>query len=195
MSIRNDFPILQRRHRDNTLAYLDSAATTQKPDVVIDAIGDYYRMHNANVHRAAHVLAAEATQLLEEARGKVADFVQASSPAEIVFTRGTTEAINLVASTIQHVQPLVAGDEILITMLEHHSNIVPWQMLAARTGASLVAANVDPNGDIDLDDFHQKLGNQTKIVALSHVSNALRHCQSRARTGGERQTRRRDHHN
>ncbi len=170
-SIRADFPILTRQHRGENMVYLDSAATTQKPKAVIDAISDYYLQHNANVHRAAHKLADEATALLEGARSLVREFINAPCSQEIVFTRGTTEAINLVANILHSL--VNRDDEILITTLEHHSNIVPWQMLAQRTGANLIAVNVDSQGNLDLADFHRKLGPRTKIFACSHVSNAL----------------------
>ena len=171
MTIRSDFPILSRQIDEKPLVYLDNAATTQKPNFVLDAITDYYTQHNANVHRAAHKLAAEATQLLEEARQKTADFLGADDPREIIFTRGTTEAINLVANCLS--TQLGDGDEILISQLEHHSNIVPWQMLAQRTGANLLAINVDASGDLDLTDFAAKLSPNTKVLAINHVSNAL----------------------
>ena len=170
-SIRGDFPILSRHANGNPLVYLDSAATTQKPQVVIDAISNYYAVTNSNVHRAAHALADEATTAFENARDKVRGFLNARAREEIIFTRGTTESINLVANALSNrLQP---GDEILISHLEHHSNIVPWQMLAQRTGAQITACNITPNGDLDLDDFQQKLSPDTKLVAIGHVSNAL----------------------
>jgi len=170
-SIRSDFPILQREHRDQPLIYLDNAATTQKPNAVIDAVSDYYRLHNANVHRAAHLLAEEATTLLEQARELVQTFIGAGQKEEIVFTRGTTEAINLVANILT--ERLGPGDEILLTEMEHHSNIVPWQMLAQRVGASITAVRVLANGDLDKNDFYRKLGPATKVFACNQVSNAL----------------------
>ncbi len=169
--MRQDFPILAREHRGRPLVYLDNAATTQKPQVVIDAIAEYYAQHNANVHRAAHILAEEATQLMEEARDLAQGFVHAAHREEIVFTRGTTEAVNLVANILA--AELSHEDEILITEMEHHSNIVPWQMLAQRTGASLLAVKVLPNGDLDLEDFQNKLSEKTKVFTCNHVSNAL----------------------
>jgi SufS family cysteine desulfurase len=138
---------------------------------VLHAIDAYYRTCNANVHRAAHALSDEATRAFEDARERVRQFINATSTSEIVFTRGTTEAINLVASCFT--QRLTAGDEILISHLEHHSNIVPWQMLAQRTGARLVAAEITESGDIDLEDFRAKLSERTQMVAIGHVSNAL----------------------
>ena len=167
-----DFPLLADRGAGRPLVYLDSAATSQKPQVVIDAIVDYYRRHNANVHRAAHQLADRATTLFEDARKKVQRFLNAAHPHEVVWTRGTTESINLVAQSYGGSR-LRAGDEILITEIEHHSNIVPWQLVAERTGARVVAARATAEGEIDLDDFDAKLGDRTKIVALGHVSNAL----------------------
>ena len=170
-SISGDFPTLQRRVRDSRLVYLDSAATTQKPTAVIDAVADYYRNTNSNVHRAAHALADEATQAFEAARDATQRFVNAAHRAEVVFTRGTTESVNLVANCLT--QRLQAGDEILITRMEHHSNIVPWQMLAQRSGARLVACDVTPSGELDLEDFHRQLSDKTKVLAVGHVSNAL----------------------
>lgn len=170
-SLRDDFPILSREAHGKPLIYLDSAATSQKPQAVIDAIDDYYARYNANVHRAAHALADEATRALEGARAKIASFVGAATPEQVVFTRGTTEAINLVAAGLTG--QLTDADEILITVLEHHSNIVPWQMLAQRTGATLRAIDIDANGDLDLDDLRAKLNPATRVLALGHVSNAL----------------------
>jgi SufS family cysteine desulfurase len=169
--IRSDFPILSRQYNGRPLIYLDNAATTQKPQAVIDAVADYYAQHNANVHRAAHVLAEEATNLMEHARELVRGYINAATEKEILFTRGTTEAINLVANVLT--SRLGAGDEILITEMEHHSNIVPWQMLAQRTGATLKAVKVLSDGDLDLEDFHSKLNSKTRIFACNHVSNAL----------------------
>ena len=169
--IRRDFPILQREQSGRPLVYLDSAATTQKPGAVIDAISNYYRRHNANVHRAAHLLAEEATTLMEDARSACQQYLGAADVREIVFTRGTTEAINLLANSLTN--QLGADDEILITAMEHHSNIVPWQMLAARTGATLKAVDVTESGELDLDDLHRKLSSSTRVFAFNHVSNAL----------------------
>ena len=171
MSIRNDFPILQRQSRGQPLVYLDNAATTQKPQVVIDAISDYYQDYNANVHRAAHELAEQATTGMEETRDLVRAFINAQQSAEVIFTRGTTEAINLVANILStHIQP---GQDIVITELEHHSNIVPWQMLAGRIGANLRAIAIHDSGDIDLDDAATKITSNCALVAFSHVSNGL----------------------
>ena len=171
-ALRSDFPLLAEPSRGRPLVYLDSAATSQKPHAVIDAIVDYYRHHNANVHRAAHQLADRATTMFEDARKKAQRFLNAASAHEIIFTRGTTEAINLVAQSYGGAR-LRPGDEILVTELEHHSNIVPWQLIAERSGARLVAARATDEGEIDLDDFVAKLDARTRIVALGHVSNAL----------------------
>ena len=171
LDISGDFPLLGRTVNGQPLAYLDNAATTQKPRQVLDAIRDYYEGHNANVHRAAHAIADEATTAFEGAREKIRGLVGAARSDEIVFTRGTTEAINLVAAGMTSMTR--PGDEILITEMEHHSNIVPWQMLCERTGTVLVAARITPAGEIDLDDFHARLGAKTRLVAVGHVSNAL----------------------
>ena len=169
MTRQEDFPLLARR---DDVVYLDNAATTQKPRPVLDAVRRYYATSNANVHRAAHRLSDEATQAFEAARKTVARRLNAAAATEIVWTRGTTEAINLVAAAYA---PLVLGedDEVLITELEHHSNIVPWQLACRRTGATLRAVRVLPSGELDMDDFHAKLSERTKIVAIGHVSNAL----------------------
>ncbi len=171
LDISGDFPILARQVNGQPLTYLDSAATTQKPQAVIDAIRRYYEHYNANVHRAAHLLADEATAAMEEARAKIASLIGAGEARELIFTRGTTEGINLAAACLtDRFEP---GDEVLITEMEHHSNIVPWQLLCQRSGAALTACRVTPTGEIDLEDFHAKLGPRTKLVALGHVSNAL----------------------
>ena len=166
---RADFPLLAKR---DDVVYLDNAATTQKPAVVLDALRRYYETTNANVHRGAHRLSDEATEAFETARETLARRINAQSPKEVIWTRGTTEAINLVAAVYA---PLVLGedDQVLITEMEHHSNIVPWQNACRRTGAVLKAVRVLPSGELDLDDFDAKLDERTRIVALSHVSNAL----------------------
>jgi len=170
--VRKDFPILERRVAGKPLVYLDSAASSQKPRAVLDAMQSYYTTSHANVHRGVHTLSVEATEAYEGARAKLARFIGAASAREIVFVRGTTEAINLVAQA--HVRPRVGpGDEILISHLEHHSNIVPWQMVCEQTGAKLAVAAIDERGDISLEDYAAKLGPRTRFVALSHVSNAL----------------------
>ena len=168
-ALRDDFPLLAETA---PLTYLDSAATTQKPTAVLDAIRNYYLHDNANVHRAAHALADRATTAFEGARAKAQAFIGAAHLHEIVWTRGTTESINLVAQSYGG-SVLRAGDEILISVMEHHSNIVPWQLVAQRTGASLKAIDVNDRGEIDLDDYARKLSSRTKIVAIGHVSNAL----------------------
>jgi cysteine desulfurase/selenocysteine lyase len=169
--IRNDFPILREAVRGGRLAYLDNGATTQKPESVLYALDDYYRHKNANVHRAVHDLAERATTAYEAARDRIAAFFNASRE-EIVFTRGTTEAINLVAYSF--LQPrLQAGDEILVTGMEHHSNIVPWQLIAARSGAHVVPAPVTDAGELDLDAWRALLNPRTKLVAVMQVSNTL----------------------
>ena len=166
---RADFPLLGDVA---DVVYLDNAATTQKPRQVLQALEDYYRRRNANVHRGAHRLSDEATRAFEAARETVAKRVNARAPREVIWTRGTTEAINLVAASYA---PLVLGegDEVLITHMEHHSNIVPWQLACSRFGAKLRAVAVLANGELDLDDFDAKLCPRTKIVAVAHVSNAL----------------------
>ena len=168
-ALRDDFPLITA---SGSLVYLDSAATTQKPNAVLDAIRHYYVRDNANVHRAAHALADRATTAFENARRGAQTFVNAKHAHEIIWTRGTTESINLVAQSYG-ATTLRAGDEILISVLEHHSNIVPWQLVAAKTGATVRAIDIDERGDLDLDDFRRKLSPRTKIVAIGHVSNAL----------------------
>ena len=170
--IRAEFPILSRSVYGKPLIYLDNANTTQKPRVVIDAIRRYYEEENANIHRGTHWLSEKATEAYEGAREKVARFLGATSPKEIVFTRGTTEAINLVASSFSR-EYLQAGDEILITGLEHHSSIVPWQLACERTGAKLVVVPITDEGEVPVDEFEKRLTPRTKLAAVSHVSNAL----------------------
>lgn len=171
-SIRKDFPILSEKINGHQLVWFDNAATTQKPNSVIDRISYYYRHESSNIHRAAHTLAARSTDAYEASRKKVAQFINASSPSEIVFVRGATEGINLVAQSWGR-KNIGAGDEILITWLEHHSNIVPWQLLAAEKGAKLVVVPIDEKGQIRLDQFQRLLSNKTKLVSITHVSNAL----------------------
>jgi cysteine desulfurase/selenocysteine lyase len=170
--IRRDFPILKERVNGRQLVWLDNAATTQKPQAVIDRLKHFYEHENSNIHRAAHELAARATDAYEDAREKVHGFLNASSVKEIVFVRGATEAINLVAQSWGR-QNLGDGDEILITWLEHHANIVPWQQIAAEKGARLKVAPVDESGQILLDEYGKLLGPKTKLVAFPQVSNAL----------------------
>ena len=170
--IKQDFPILKRRVNGKQLVYLDSAATSQKPQQVIDALVDYYQNHNANIHRGVHTLGDESTKLYEQARKTVADFIGAGDPEELIFVRNTTEAINLVAYSWGR-DNIKEGDEILLTEMEHHSNIIPWQLVAARQKAKLKYVNVDREGEIDLQDFLRKLSPRTKIVAVTHVNNFL----------------------
>jgi cysteine desulfurase / selenocysteine lyase len=171
-AIRRDFPILAGKARGKPLVYLDNAATTQKPTAVIEAVRDFYRMSNANVHRGVHDLSERATLAYEGARKTAARFLNAPFESEIIFTRGATEAINLVANSFGAMR-VGAGDEILVTHMEHHSNIVPWQMLAERVGASVVAAPMNDRGELLLPEFNALLGPRTKLVSVVHVSNAL----------------------
>ncbi|MFM7085317.1 MAG: family 2A encapsulin nanocompartment cargo protein cysteine desulfurase [Hyphomicrobium sp.] len=172
VSVRKDFPILQETVNGRPLIWFDNAATTQKPSSVIERIKYFYEHENSNIHRAAHEMAARATDAYEEARSKVAKFIGANSKNEIIFTRGATEAINLVAATLGQVH-LSKDDEILITHLEHHANIVPWQQLALSKGAKIKVAPVDDNGVLLLEEFGRLLTNKTKLVSFTHVSNAL----------------------
>lgn len=171
--VRADFPILAESLAEGRrLAYLDNAATTQKPLSVIRASDDYYRHANANVHRAIHALSQRATQQYESARDRMVDFINAASREEIVYTRGTTDGINLVAQCYARPK-LSPGDEILVTELEHHSNIVPWQMVAEATGAQVVVVPVEDDGSISLAAFEKRLSERTVIAAFAHISNAL----------------------
>jgi len=170
--IRNDFPILSQSVHGKPLVYLDNAATTQKPRAVLDAVNRYYEHDNANVHRGVHTLSERATIAYEDARTRVGRFVGAASSSEIVFLRGATEALNLVAHSLAQTE-LREGDEVVVSYMEHHSNIVPWQMACARTGARLRVAPVDENGELMLEELAALLGPRTKIVAVTHVSNAL----------------------
>lgn len=171
-AIRQQFPVLAREVKGRPLVYLDNAATTQKPQAVIDALVQYYTQYNANIHRGIHTLAEEATAAFEATRDAVKEFINAGSREQIVFTRGTTEGINLVAQTWGR-QNLQAGDEILITNMEHHSNIVPWYVLCQQTGARLKVIPVTEAGELDMEAFHQLLGPKTRLVSVVHVSNAL----------------------
>lgn len=170
--LREDFPVLQRSVRGRPLVYLDSAATTQKPRAVIDAVARHYAEENANIHRGVHLLSELATTAYESAREKVRALLNAADVREIVFVRGTTEAINLVASSYGRGR-VGPGDEVLITAMEHHSNIVPWQMLCEEMGARLRVAPIDDRGALDLEAFERLVGPRTKLVAVTHVSNAL----------------------
>ena len=172
VTIRREFPTLEQSVNGRPLVYLDNAATSQKPRVVLDALRAYYENDNSNVHRGIHELSRRATVAYEESRAKVADWVGAAEPAEIIWTRGTTEAINLV-STAWGLDNVGEGDEILISVLEHHSNIIPWQLLARRTGAVIKYIELDEQGRWILDELPRLLTDRTKVVAISHVSNAL----------------------
>ncbi|HET9466094.1 MAG TPA: cysteine desulfurase [Gemmatimonadales bacterium] len=170
--IRDDFPILQRQVRGNPLVYLDNAATSQKPQVVIDTITRFYAAENANIHRGVHYLSEHATAAYDEAREKVARFLNAQSSREIIFTRGTTEGINLVAQSYGRTN-LKPGDDIVITTMEHHSNIVPWQLACEQTGAHLRVVPITDEGELELDALDRLLTDRTRLVAVVHLSNAL----------------------
>lgn len=170
--IRNDFPILGRSIHGKPLVYLDNAASTQHPVPVIDAITQLYEQNYSNVHRGVHTLSQEASNLYDDARGKVRGFVNAACMHEVIFTRGATESINLVAQS--YARPLLQkGDEILITHMEHHSNIVPWQLVCEQTGATLKVVPISDRGELVMDQFHALLSEKTKLVSVVHVSNAL----------------------
>lgn len=169
--IRDDFPILKRSVYDQPLIYLDNAATTQKPQQVIEAITNYYQDYNANVYRGIHTLSGESTEVFDSVRQQVADFIGAKEKEEIVFTSGTTASINDCARSLSFL--IEEGDEILLTAMEHHSNIIPWQQLAKEKGAHLRYAELSSDGEMDLEDFKEKLTSNTKIVAFTHVSNTL----------------------
>ena len=171
-TIKKDFPILNRLIGGKPLVYLDNAATSQKPQVVIDAIVDYYSTHNANVHRGIHTLSEEATEMYEQAREKVAKFINATTSDEVIFTKGTTESLNFIASTLGNAV-VNEGDTILLTEMEHHSNLVPWQQLALRKKAKLDYVEVTKTGEIDFSDFEKKIRTGVKIVAFTHVSNVV----------------------
>lgn len=170
--IREDFPILSRKIYGKPLVYLDNGATTQKPRCVVEAIVDEYYSVNANVHRGVHFLSQQATELHEAAREKVRDFINAKSTNEIVFTRGTTESINLLATSFGEAF-INEGDEIIVSEMEHHSNIVPWQMLAERRGASIRVIPIDDKGELLLDEYEKLFTEKTRIVCVTHVSNVL----------------------
>lgn len=172
MAVRKDFPGLNQRVHGKPLVYLDNAATTQKPKVVIEALNRFYRADCSNVHRAVHELSDRATKAYENARTLVKHFINAQSEREIVFVRGATEAMNLVAAAYARPQ-MKAGDEILISALEHHSNIVPWQLLSEQIGARLVVAPINDSGELIVEEFERRLGPRTGLVAVAHVSNAL----------------------
>lgn len=171
-AVRADFPALDQSVHGHPLVYLDSAASTQRPRAVLDAVNSYYMEDNANVHRGIHELSRRATESYEGARTRVARFLGAADPAEVIWTRGTTEAINLVAMSWGWAN-LGEGDEVVLSVLEHHSNIVPWQLVAARTGAKLRYVDIDDEGRLDLAELDEILSERTKLVAVGHISNAL----------------------
>jgi cysteine desulfurase/selenocysteine lyase len=171
-AIRADFPILDQDVNGHALAYLDNAASSQRPRQVIDAVADYYLHDHANVHRGVHQLSQRATEAFEGARSKLRAFINAASDREIIWTRGTTESINLVAQAWARPR-LGPGDEILISLMEHHANIVPWQMVCEQTGARLVVTPIDERGQLRMDEFEKLLTSRTRLVAMGHVSNAL----------------------
>ena len=170
-SIRNDFPILNTKVNGNQLIYFDNAATSQTPNCVIDSISDYYKNLNSNIHRGVHKLSQLATEKYEESRKKFKEHLNARSASEIIFTSGTTHSINLISNGFAGF--LKEGDEIIVSQLEHHSNIVPWQMLCEKTGAIMKVIPMNEKGDLDLSEFSALLGNKTKVVFVNHVSNAL----------------------
>lgn len=171
--IRSDFPILERKVNGKQLIYLDNAATTQKPDVVIESIKHYYTYENANIHRGLHFLSELATESYETSRLKIKEFINAMSAAEIVFLRGATEAINLVAHSMCRGNFFDDGDEIIISEMEHHANIVPWQMLCERRNVKLKVVPIDDNGDLIFEEFEKLLNPKTKLVSITHTSNSL----------------------
>lgn len=170
--IKSDFPILDICIRGKPLVYLDNAATTQKPKRVIEATTNYYETQNANIRRGLHYLSEFASSLYEETRKRTQKFINARSPNEIIFTKGCTEAINLVANSYGRIN-FKHGDEVLVSEMEHHSNIVPWQMICEQTGAKLIPIHITDDGEIDIEDFKNKLSEKTRLVALTHISNAL----------------------
>lgn len=170
--IREDFPILSTIAHEKKLCYLDNAATTQKPETVIKTLDDYYRTSNANIHRGVHYLSEKATGDFEKAREKVKNFINAGSSKEIIFTRGTTESINLVANSFGRMN-LKEGDEIIISQMEHHSNIVPWQLVASEKNAKIKIIPINDNGELILDEFEKLISEKTKLVSIVYVSNSL----------------------
>jgi cysteine desulfurase/selenocysteine lyase len=169
--IRKDFPLLSQKVNGKPLVYFDNGATSQKPQAVIDAISDYYETINANIHRGVHTLSQLATDAYEQSRAKIQNHINAAFPHEVIFTSGTTAGINLVASGFTVF--LKPGDEVLISAMEHHSNIVPWQLLCQRTGAKLQVIPMNLNGELRMDEFEKLLSEKTKVVAVNHISNAL----------------------
>ncbi|MGZ8436457.1 MAG: aminotransferase class V-fold PLP-dependent enzyme, partial [Candidatus Binatia bacterium] len=170
--LRQDFPILSQKIHGKPLVYFDNGATSQKPQCVIDAIDHYYRAENSNIHRGVHHLSERATAAYEAARGKLRGFINAGSDREIIFVRGTTEAINLVTQSYGRAF-LKAGDEIIVSAMEHHSNIVPWQMLCEQVGAKLRVIPINHDGEIVMEEYQRLLNDRTKFVSVTHVSNAL----------------------
>lgn len=170
-NVRGDFPVLARTVNGHPLVYLDSAATAQKPAQVIEAIARFYREANANVHRGLYALSVEATELYENARKRIAALIGAR-PEEVIFTRGTTESLNLLAYSLGEAR-VREGDGILVTVMEHHANLIPWQELARRKGAALSAVRITPDGELDMDDFRRRLSARTAVVAVTHISNVL----------------------
>lgn len=170
--IRDDFPILQTKVHNKPLVYLDNAATTQRPQAVIDAVNNFYTKYNSNVHRGVHYLSQAATKLYEDSREKVKNFINANASSECIFVNGTTDGINLVASSFGE-KYVTQGDEVLITYMEHHSNIVPWQLLCERKGAVLKAIPITESGELELDKIDELLTDKVKILSLVHISNSL----------------------
>ena len=170
-AIRELFPALRQQVYGKQLIYFDNGATSQKPQVVLDTLKQYYALENANIHRGVHYLSQQATTAYEQARRTIQNYIGAKSPDEIIFTKGTTDAINLVAFSFGEL--LKAGDEILITAMEHHSNIVPWQLLCERKGCLLKVAPISKKGELDLEAFNTLLNERTKLVAITHISNTL----------------------
>lgn len=171
-TVRADFPVLARRVHGKPLVYFDNAATSQKPVQVIDAVDNYYRQYNANIHRGVHALSEEATAAYEGSRKKIRDFINARSEKEIIFVRGATEGINLVAQTLGRTK-FKPGDEIIISTMEHHSNIVPWQILCEQTGAVIREAPINDEGELIMEEYEKLLNDKTRMVAIVHISNAL----------------------
>ncbi|HRP53571.1 MAG TPA: aminotransferase class V-fold PLP-dependent enzyme, partial [Fluviicola sp.] len=169
--VRQDFPALRQQVYGKGLIYFDNGATSQKPQVVLDAINQFYSLNNANIHRGVHHLSQKATDEYEQAREKIRSFIHASKKEEIIFTKGTTDSINLVAYSFGEL--LQAGDEVLISAMEHHSNIVPWQLLAERKNLKLRVIPINKKGELLMEEFKQLLNSKTKIVAITHVSNSL----------------------
>ena len=172
VKIRDQFPILNKKINNHQLVYFDNAATTQKPKKVINAINEYYSEYNANIHRGIHTLAEKATNEYEKTRKSISQFINSKSEKEIIFTRGTTEGINLIASSFVK-NFLKKEDEIIISEMEHHSNIVPWQMICEENGIVLKTINVLENGEIDLDNFKELINDKTKFLSIVHTSNTL----------------------